>query len=136
MTTDLSPGVGVPLLESQHPEVPRRAAWVPRHLDRYDVQALVADAYPELQQEHRVNEVHELVHLYRDRESGSWVVCVEHAGLEHRGTIQESGRRPVWDRLVVLVDMWEQAGRPVDVRSLLTRIDRSWQRNPARVVEF
>lgn len=121
MTTDLHPALDVPLLTTlQDADVDTRPAWVPRYLDRFEVQALVAAAYPELQQAHEEHRsANEVVHAYRDRDSGAWVVCVEHLDLQQRGTVKEAGPRPLWDQLVVLVGMWEVAGRPVDTRSLV-----------------
>lgn len=120
MTTDLHPVLDVPLLTLQDADVDTRPAWVPRYLDRFEVQALVAAAYPELQQAHQEHRAaHEVLHAYRDRDSGAWVVCVEHLDLQHRGTVKEDGRRPLWDQLVALVGMWETAGRPIDTRSLV-----------------
>lgn len=108
----------VPLLELQHADIAERPAYVPRHLDRFDVRGLIADAHPELDQAHQVHHAQrEIVHAYRDRNTGAWAIAFEHFDGPF-GRVKEFGHTPLWDKIVSLVGMWNAAGRPADYRSL------------------
>ncbi len=106
----------VPLLELQTADAPERPAYVPPGLDSHEVRALIADAYPGVEQAHQVHRVHsEIVHAYR-RSCGEWVVVFDR-GRRGRSSVKEAGG-PLWDRIVSLVAMWEAVGRPADYRSM------------------
>ncbi len=111
-------GTEIPLLELQHSVLAERPAYVPRHLDRFDVRGLIADAHPELDQAHQLHRAQrEIVHAYRDRTDGAWVIAFERFDAQF-GVVKEFGETPLWDKIVSLVGMWNAAGRPVDHRSL------------------
>ena len=111
-------GTEIPLLELQHVDLDERPAYVPRHLDRFDVRGLIADAHPELDQAHQLHRVQrEVVHAYRDRTDGAWVIAFERLDTQF-GVVKEFGETPLWDKIVSLVGMWNAAGRPTDHRSL------------------
>lgn len=111
-------GTEIPLLELQHVDLDERPAYVPRHLDRFDVRGLIADAHPELDQAHQLHRARrEIVHAYRDRTDGAWVIAFERLDAQF-GAVKEFGETPLWDKIVSLVGMWNAAGRPADHRSL------------------
>lgn len=97
------------LARSLEPEIP---AYVPSLLEHPAVQSLIRETHPSLEyarQHDRAQQV--TVHVFRDRDTGTYSVVYERASGQH--TVKEStDRRPLWQQIVALVAMWEGAGRP------------------------
>lgn len=88
-----------------------QSAYVPRHLERDEVQRLLGDRVPAVEQAHfRRSRNGELWHCYRDTITHAWVVAVCRNG-PHSGIRCSSDGWALWRQIDVVVAAWNDRGR-------------------------